>query len=105
MMSKTMSKTEFRSSICCKCRPDWFKNNGKENKAFVGISGGGDSNTLAQGLKALTLENSNKRFIFFTIIFEPIWPTFAADRASELCLTHGLTHHVYRNEEIEKLLE
>ncbi|KKR32376.1 MAG: hypothetical protein UT65_C0002G0022 [Parcubacteria group bacterium GW2011_GWF2_39_8b] len=84
---------------------DFVKKNSSFNTVIVGISGGGDSNTLAQGLKALTLENSNKRFIFFTIIFEPIWPTFAADRASELCLTHGLTHHVYRNEEIEKLLE
>lgn len=83
---------------------DFVKKNSSADTTIVGISGGGDSNTLAQGLKALTLGNPNKRFVFFTIIFEPIWATSAAERASELCLAHGLTHHIYRNKEIEDLL-
>jgi tRNA(Ile)-lysidine synthase TilS/MesJ len=83
---------------------DFVKKNSRADTSIVGISGGGDSNTLAQGLKALTLENPNKRFVFFTIIFEPIWVVSAAERASELCLTHGLTHHVYGDKEIENLL-
>ena len=83
---------------------DFVKKNSHANTIIVGISGGGDSNTLAQGLKDLTLENSNKSFVFFTIIFEPIWTTSAAERASELCLTHNLTHLIYRSKEIEDLL-
>ncbi|MEK9208107.1 MAG: hypothetical protein AAB922_06475, partial [Patescibacteria group bacterium] len=84
---------------------DFIKKNSHANVIIVGISGGGDSNTLAQGLKAFTLENPNKQFMFFTIIFEPIWTASAAERALELCLTHSFTHHVYRNKEIENLLE
>jgi len=83
---------------------DFIKKNSIADLTVVGISGGGDSNTLAQGLKALSLENPNKRFVFFTIIFEPIWAVSASERASELCLTHSLTHHVYGNKEIEDLL-
>lgn len=83
---------------------NFIKKNSSADTTIVGISGGGDSNTLAQGLKAFSLENPNKHFVFFTIIFEPIWATSAAERASELCLTHGLTHHVYGNEKIEDLL-
>ena len=84
---------------------DFIKKNSHANVIIVGISGGGDSNTLAQGLKAFTLENPNKQFMFFTIIFEPIWTASAAERALELCLTHSFTHHIYRNKEIENLLE
>ena len=84
---------------------DFVKNNSHCNISIVGISGGGDSNTLAQGLKALTLQNPDKHFVFFTIIFEPIWAASAAKRASELCIEHNLTHHVYGNKELENLLK
>jgi tRNA(Ile)-lysidine synthase TilS/MesJ len=84
---------------------DFVKKNSNADTIIVGISGGGDSNTLAQGLKALTGGNPYKNFVFFTIIFEPIWTKSAADRASELCVAHDFTHHVYGNKEIEELLE
>lgn len=84
---------------------DFIKKNSHADTAIVGISGGGDSNTLAQGLKALMSENPGKNFVFFTIIFEPIWAETAAKRASELCLAYDLTHYIYGNKEIEELLE
>ncbi|MCL4278840.1 MAG: hypothetical protein KJZ60_04030, partial [Ignavibacteriaceae bacterium] len=80
---------------------DFIKKNSQSRTLIVGISGGGDSNTLAQGLKTLI----GKQFIFFTIVFEPIWPASAAERASKLCADHNLTHYVYNNKEIEELLK
>ena len=76
-----------------------------ESKTIVvGISGGGDSNTLAQGLKEFSIKYLEKKFVFFTIVFEPIWPKSAAERASELCKKYSLNHLVYGNKEVEDLL-
>lgn len=75
----------------------------QSNKLAVGISGGGDSNTLAQALKDFS-EIREINITFFTIIFEPIWPASAAERASLLCQTHGLEHKIFSETDLKKLL-
>lgn len=81
---------------------DFMNEYSKQETVLVGISGGGDSNTLAEGLKKLS--KPNKKFIFYTIVFDPLWPQTAADRASELCKKIGETHEVYNQDRIESLL-
>jgi tRNA(Ile)-lysidine synthase TilS/MesJ len=74
------------------------------NLIVVGISGGGDSNALAEALSDYS-KSVRKSFLFYTIIFEPLWPESAAMRAAELCRRYNLNHRVYRNKEIENLLK
>lgn len=76
----------------------------KSKKIVVGISGGGDSNTLAQGLRRFTeTYNTDKDFICYTIIFESIWPGSASERATTLCKEYGLSHQSLEATDVEKL--
>ncbi len=81
---------------------DFMETYSKQETVLVGISGGGDSNTLAESLKKLS--KPNKRFIFYTIVFDPLWPQTAANRASELCNKIGEKHEIYDSSRIESLL-
>ena len=74
-------------------------------KIVAGISGGGDSNTLVRSLKKASADNGNrKEIICFTLVFDPIWPASAAERAAELCRENDVQHFIYGNKEIENLL-
>ena len=75
----------------------------RSNKLVVGISGGGDSNTLAQALKDFS-EIRDVNITFFTIIFDPIWPSSAAERAALLCQTYGLEHKIFSETDLKGLL-
>jgi len=85
----------------------FMKEHSDASKVIAGISGGGDSNTLVRSLrKALAGNNgTEKKIICFTLVFDPIWPASAAKRAAELCRENRVQHFVYKNREIEKLLE
>jgi len=74
----------------------------RRDKIIAGISGGGDSNTLVRSLKKAA---PNKEIICFTLVFDPIWPTSAAKRATELCKENNVPHRVYENKEIENFLQ
>jgi len=77
----------------------------KAKLIMVGISGGGDSNTLARGLKKFSVDHGlNKFFSFFTLVFDPLWPQSAADRASELCRENDVPHRICGPQEIKQLL-
>jgi len=85
---------------------EFIKINSNAGLVVAGISGGGDSNTLAEGLKDYSIiNNTEKKILFFTLVFEPLWPQSAADRASELCRRNGMEHQIYGAKEIEKLLD
>ena len=74
-------------------------------KIVAGISGGGDSNTLVRSLKKTSVDSGNrKEIICFTLVFDPIWPASAAERAMELCRENNVQHVVCSNKEIENLL-
>lgn len=66
-----------------------------ERGCVFGLSGGGDSNALAYGLrKAVPAE----KLIAFTLVFRDVMPAAAADRASVLCQDLGLEHRVFTSE-------
>jgi len=71
-------------------------------KIIAGISGGGDSNTLVRSLRKTS---PDKEIICFTLVFDPIWPTSAAKRATELCEENNVPHLLYKSKEIENLLQ
>ena len=73
-------------------------------KIVAGISGGGDSNTLVRSLKKTSTDSDRKEIICFTLVFDPIWPASAAERATELCRKNNVQHFIYSNKEIESLL-
>lgn len=79
---------------------DFMKHHNHSESVVVGVSGGGDSNTLIEGLTSI----SSERFRFYTIVFQPLWPSSAAERASELCSAHGAQHEILGTEELEELL-
>lgn len=83
---------------------EFMKKESRSGRAVVGISGGGDSNTLAQGLRDYISKDSLKQSLFFTIIFDPIWPSSAAERASTLCQTYGLEHEIINEDDLKDLL-
>lgn len=84
----------------------FMKEHNDASKVIAGISGGGDSNTLVRSLKkALSIYDNEKEIICFTLVFNPIWPASAAERAVELCKENNVKHFIYKNSEIEKLLE
>lgn len=70
----------------------------------VGISGGGDSNTLVKSIKSFSTGRLNRKFVFFTLVFDPLWPNSAAVRAAELCHEHNVQHSIYDTKKIEELL-
>lgn len=75
-------------------------------KIVMGISGGGDSNTLVHSITSYQKEHSESVSVAcFTLIFDPIWPESAAARAIELCKKHAVPHQVLRSKEIEELLQ
>lgn len=83
---------------------NFIKTNSQSDTIVVGISGGGDSNTLVESLTNFSSNSSlKKEFVFFTIVLDPIWPSSAAERAAELCRKHNVKHHVYGTKEIEAL--
>lgn len=82
----------------------FLKENNLGDIAIVGISGGGDSNTLAEAIKLFNTNNKNKKYKFFTIIFDPLWSKSAAERAIELCVKNNLEHEVYDEGKMEVLL-
>ena len=72
-----------------------------ESGCVFGLSGGGDSNALAYGLKnALPAE----KLTAFTLVFRDVMPAAAADRASVLCQDLGLEHRVFTPESLEAYL-
>jgi hypothetical protein len=66
-----------------------------------GVSGGGDSNALAYGLRAALPVD---RLVAFTLVFGEVMPKAAADRASVLCQDLGIEHHVLAPDELAVLL-
>lgn len=76
---------------------DFIKEYSKSKKVLVGISGGGDSNTL---VKSLT-EIEDLEVTCFTVTFEEIWHTNSIDRAKELCQNHNSNHLVFTPSDIE----
>jgi tRNA(Ile)-lysidine synthase TilS/MesJ len=80
---------------------DFIQTSSESSTIIVGISGGGDSNTLVRSLTSF----SEKKFTFFTIVLYPLWPSTAADRAAELCRENNVQHHIYDNKAIEELFE
>lgn len=72
-----------------------------QSGCVFGLSGGGDSNALAYGLKkALPTE----RLCAFTLVFRDVMPAAAADRASVLCQELGLEHRVFTPESLQDFL-
>jgi hypothetical protein len=85
---------------------EFMKKYSYASRIIVGVSGGGDSNTLIKSLKEFLIKNkSDKKYICFTLIFDPIWPKSAARRASELCRENEVEHFIYEDEDIEKILK
>ena len=76
----------------------------RAKKIVLGISGGGDSNTLVRSLKKFSINNKNE-YICFTLVFDPIWPDSGAERASELCKENKIEHHIYNSKDIKKILK
>lgn len=96
--------TESAKQIVWPKVSDFIKTNSQSNIVVVGISGGGDSNTLVESLTKFSIKSDRvKKFVFFTIVLDPIWPSSAADRAAELCQKHNVQHQIYGTKEIEKL--
>lgn len=68
---------------------------------IFGVSGGGDSNALAYGLRrSLPAE----RLSAFTLTFRDIMTSAAATRAAVLCQELGIEHTVYPPDELARLL-
>ncbi|MFB7630432.1 hypothetical protein ACFC0M_05710 [Streptomyces sp. NPDC056149] len=72
----------------------------------AGISGGGDSNTLVQGMRRyVSTQNLDASDITcFTLVMTPIWPESAAGRARELCSEAGFEHRVLYPQDMAELL-
>ncbi|WP_162185688.1 hypothetical protein [Lentzea aerocolonigenes] len=72
-----------------------------ERGCVFGVSGGGDSNALAYGLKESLPAD---RLTAFTLTFRDVMTDAAADRASVLCQDLGIEHTVYTPERLAALL-
>lgn len=74
-------------------------------RVIVGMSGGGDSNALIKGLKNFSDKYGiDKKYICFTLVFEPFWPKSAAERAVKLCRESNVENQVLCENEMEELL-
>lgn len=84
-----------------------FMNQHHRASGFVaGISGGGDSNTLVKSLEEFVSQRQpGTKRIYFTLVFDPVWPVSAAERAKELCERHGVHHQVIDARDAAALLE
>lgn len=73
----------------------------------AGISGGGDSNTLVQGVHRYVTSHGldAAKVTCFTLVMDPIWPSSAAERAGELCAEAQFTHRVLHPEDMAGLLD
>lgn len=72
-----------------------------ERGCIFGVSGGGDSNALAYGLrKSLPAD----RLSAFTLTFRDVMTDAAADRATVLCQDLGIEHTVYTPDRLAPLL-
>lgn len=62
---------------------------------FAGLSGGGDSNAMAPGIKRWREACPESRsVVVFTLEFEAIWPSAGTARARALCEKYGFAHEV-----------
>lgn len=98
-----INETEAKN-IVTKEVENFMKEFSKAKKIILGISGGGDSNTLVRSLKNFSINNKNE-YICFTLVFDPIWPDSGARRASELCEENKIEHYIYNAKDIEKVLK
>ena len=73
----------------------------------AGISGGGDSSSLVQGVhRYVTSQNLDaSQVTCFTLVMDPLWPESAADRARSLCKEAGFKHRVLYPADIASLLD
>ncbi|MDS1271819.1 hypothetical protein RIF23_16115 [Lipingzhangella sp. LS1_29] len=73
----------------------------------AGISGGGDSSSLVQGMDRHASEHNldPSKFTCFTLVMEPLWPESAAQRARALCAEVGFEHVVLYPEDTTTLVE
>lgn len=84
---------------------EFLRVHSRDSKILVGISGGGDSNTLVRSLKEYAKQNASLHgVVCFTLVFDPIWPRRGLRRASQLCKENGAVHLVYDAASIEELL-
>lgn len=72
-----------------------------DNGCVFGVSGGGDSNALAYGLRECL---PAERLFAFTLTFRDVMTRAAADRATVLCQDLGIEHAVYPPDELAGLL-
>lgn len=85
---------------------EFMKEYSYAKKIIIGISGGGDSNTLIKTLKKFSAKNDpSKEYVCFTLVFNRLWPSSGAKRASELCKENGVEHFIYNTKDIEKMLK
>jgi len=71
----------------------------------AGVSGGGDSNTLVEGLSRFAAAKAGTHQpLCFTLVFDPVWPRAAAERAAELCRSHQVPHRVLGPDDVARLL-
>ncbi|MGC7102947.1 hypothetical protein ACPZ19_50515 [Amycolatopsis lurida] len=73
---------------------------------LAGISGGGDSNTLVNGLTQFVEASGQPAggVVCFTLAMEPLWPESAVDRARALCERAGFEHRVLYAQDMADLL-
>ncbi|QBI53983.1 asparagine synthase-related protein [Streptomonospora litoralis] len=73
----------------------------------AGISGGGDSSSLVQGVRRYTAEHNldASAVTCFTLVMEPLWPESAAQRARALCAEAGFEHVVLYPDDAAALLD
>ncbi|WP_245691076.1 hypothetical protein [Sinosporangium album] len=76
-------------------------------RLVAGISGGGDSSSLVQGMRRyITSQDGDPSEITcFTLAMEPLWPESAVDRARELCGEAGFNHRVLYPADVTELLK
>lgn len=85
---------------------DFLHEHRVELPLVAGISGGGDSSSIVQGVRRhVTAKNlSADHVLCFTVVLDPLWRGSAAERARELCEGHGFGHRVLYAEDIAALL-
>lgn len=85
---------------------DFLTEQGPELPLVAGISGGGDSNTLVQGVHRYVTSHDldASKVTCFTLVMPPIWPDSAADRARALCSEAGFDHRVLYPRDMAELL-
>ncbi|GAA1093776.1 hypothetical protein [Nocardiopsis metallicus] len=85
---------------------DFLNEHRVELPLVAGISGGGDSSSIVQGLRryATAQDLPADQVLCFTVVLDPLWRGTAADRARELCEGNGFGHRVLYPEDIAALL-